>query len=317
MREEKPYFTVIIPLYNKENLVKKTIESVLAQTLQNFELLIVNDGSKDDSLTVVKSIKDNKIRIINQENQGVSVARNNGIKEAKAPFIAFLDADDIWLPDFLETIYKMTINFPNAGLYSTQYEKMDQIGNRTPIKLKGLPSKKYTGILPNYFKSIILGDNLVCSIVVCIPKKIFEENNIWFPPGEKYGEDQYVWSRIAMLFDIIYDTKVCALYMIDAENNTRSSISKEKEPHKSIMNLIKYKDTIQDIEKIIYFDKYIQKNIWIFIFSNIKNGDKPYAIKQFFRAELPINYKIKFLLALCTPLFLYPFFKKIKKVISN
>jgi len=89
-------FSVVIPLYNKERSVKNTIESVLNQTFQDFEVIVVNDGSTDNSLEVVKSFNDERIRIINQKNSGVSSARNRGIKEAKYEWIAFLDADDLW-----------------------------------------------------------------------------------------------------------------------------------------------------------------------------------------------------------------------------
>lgn len=237
--EAKPFFSVVIPLYNKQNYVKETIETVLSQTFQNFEIVVINDGSNDDSVKVVESIQDERIRLIHQENQGVSVARNRGIKEAKAKYIAFLDADDLWLPEFLQTIYELIQKFPDAGMYATQYENIDSQGKRKSIKLKDLPSNEYIGILPNYFKSLCLGDNPTWTSAICIPKKIFIENNIWFPVGEKYGEDIHVWARIAMLFDIAYDTKVCALYVIEAENNTIASIQRETEPlHEGVNGLI-------------------------------------------------------------------------------
>lgn len=88
MNKTKPYFSVVIPLYNKQSHVKETIQTVLAQTFQDFEIVVVNDGSKDDSVKIVEAIQDDRIRLIHQENQGVSVARNNGIKEAKAEHIA-------------------------------------------------------------------------------------------------------------------------------------------------------------------------------------------------------------------------------------
>ena len=310
----KPYFSIVIPLYNKQSHVKETIQTVLAQTFQDFEIVVVNDGSKDDSVKIVEAIQDDRIRLIHQENQGVSVARNNGIKEAKAEHIAFLDADDIWLPDFLQTIYDMSINFPDAGMYSTQYEKMDNTGNKTPINLKGLPSKEYVGILPNYFKSVALGDTLIWTSALCIPKKVFIENDIWFPVGEKYGEDQHVWARVAMLFDIAYNTKVCALYMIEAENNTIENILKEKDPHESILSLRAYRDSIKDEEKLKYFDKYIEKNIAMFIFLNMRNNSKLYGINQLFKFKLSIKYKIKYLLMFFTPNKIYSFLIKVKNM---
>ena len=88
--------SVVIPLYNKEKQIKRTIQSVLTQTFQDFEIVIVNDGSTDNSTIEVEKIKDSRIRLIHQENAGVSAARNKGIEEAKYELIALLDADDEW-----------------------------------------------------------------------------------------------------------------------------------------------------------------------------------------------------------------------------
>lgn len=113
-------FSVVIPLYNKENLVLRTIYSVLTQTFQKFEVIVVNDGSTDASLNIVeKNITDPRLHIINQINQGVSEARNNGVKAAKYDYIAFLDADDEWLPGYLQKVSEAIKLYPNAGMFCT------------------------------------------------------------------------------------------------------------------------------------------------------------------------------------------------------
>ena len=90
-------FSVVIPLYNKEEYVAQTLKSVVGQTYQNFEVVIVNDCSSDNSVDVVKAIDDRRIKIIEQsENKGLSASRNTGINAATHPHIAFLDADDYW-----------------------------------------------------------------------------------------------------------------------------------------------------------------------------------------------------------------------------
>jgi glycosyltransferase involved in cell wall biosynthesis len=94
--------SIIIPCYNAENYIKKTIDSVLCQTYQNFEIIIVNDGSTDNSSSVVKAIKDDRIYLVEHENQGVSFSRNKGITMAKGEYVVFLDADDLLRPCFLE-----------------------------------------------------------------------------------------------------------------------------------------------------------------------------------------------------------------------
>lgn len=104
--------SVVIPLYNKEKQIAKTLQTVLDQTCQDFEIVIVNDGSTDGSVGEIKKITDSRIRLINQKNGGVSAARNRGIEEAKGEHIAFLDADDMWNRDYLKTINYLIKNIP-------------------------------------------------------------------------------------------------------------------------------------------------------------------------------------------------------------
>ena len=91
-----PFFSVVIPLYNKEDTVLRALESVRQQTFNDFEVIVVNDGSTDNSYYVIEHYDKLKIKLLNQENKGVSFARNRGVEEAKAELIAFLDADDEW-----------------------------------------------------------------------------------------------------------------------------------------------------------------------------------------------------------------------------
>lgn len=315
--ENRPFFSVVIPLYNKQNYIKETIKSVLNQTFQDFEIVIVNDGSKDDSVKVVESIQDDRIKLLHQKNSGVSVARNKGIKEAKADYVAFLDADDLWLPKFLQTIYELIQNFPDAGLYATAYKKRKENGEEFGINIQALPSKEYEDYLPNYFESIVKGDNLVWSSATCIPKKVFIENDIWFPVGEKYGEDQYVWARVAMKFAIAYSTKICSLYKIEAENNTINVILKEKEAHKSFLMMIDFRDSIKDEKLLFYFDKYIEKLLKGFVYRNILRGDKIYAFKQMFEYRLSFKYKIIFIMLGLLPVFSYKFLQNIRNSLKK
>ena len=313
INDKKPFFSVVIPLYNKQNHVKETIETVLNQTFQDFEIVVVNDGSTDKSVKVVESINDNRIRLIDQENGGVSVARNRGIKEANSEYIAFLDADDLWLPDFLQTIYELIEKFPEAGLFTTTYKKRKANGEEINMNIQGLPSINYEGIIPNFFKSATLGNFPTWTSVVCIPKKIFFENNIWFPVGEKYGEDLHVWARVAMLFDVACNTNFCALYMVEAENNTIEKSSKVKEPHKSILSLLDYRHLIQDKESLRYFDLFMKAWLFKIIYFNIKNGDRIYAMKNFFKYELSLKHRVKLIFFFLVPFKLRPFFKTIYK----
>lgn len=315
--ENRPFFSVVIPLYNKQNYIKETIKSVLNQTFQDFEIVIVNDGSKDDSVKVVESIQDDRINLLHQKNSGVSVARNKGIKEAKADYVAFLDADDLWLPEFLQTIYELIQNYPDARLYATAYKKRKANGKESCINIQALPSKDYVGVIPNYFESIVKGDNLVCSSATCIPKKVFIENDIWFPVGEKYGEDQYVWARVAMKYDIAYNTKACSIYKIEAENNTINAILKEKEPHSSILALNSFREIIKNNQKLKYFELYIEKHILYFIFLNILNKNKYYSLKLLYKYNISLIKKVKYIFLLIIPNNIFYVLKKIKRILKN
>src|ERR1041385_1644883 len=110
-------FSVVIPLYNKSTHVVKTINSVLNQTFEIFELIVINDGSTDDGPDKVKGFSDKRIRLINQTNAGVSQARNKGVDLASYEYIAFLDADDWWDIHFLEEMKGLIEKYSEAALY--------------------------------------------------------------------------------------------------------------------------------------------------------------------------------------------------------
>lgn len=118
------FFTVVIPLYNKYEFVKKTIDSVLQQTHPHFELIIVDDGSTDGSLGLVEKITDQRICLIRQANAGVSSARNRGIKEAKYEMIAFLDADDWWDKDYLHLMDELIEKYPEISIYGSRFAQV-------------------------------------------------------------------------------------------------------------------------------------------------------------------------------------------------
>ena len=110
--------SVVIPLYNKADTITRAIQSVLKQTISEWELIVVDNGSTDDGGRHVEAIKDSRIRLIRQENKGVSMARNRGVEEATCDYIAFLDADDEWKPLFLEQSLSLQKEYPECDLYA-------------------------------------------------------------------------------------------------------------------------------------------------------------------------------------------------------
>lgn len=213
-----PYFSIVISLYNKEKHIQSTIESVLAQSFVDFEIVVVNDGSTDSSEAVVKSIDDERIQIYSQENKGVSVARNFGIEKAKAKLVAFLDADDYWYPNHLETLKILYDTFPGCGLYATAYMKQF---NSVKIKsiYKNIPTTpNWMGIVPDYFESSHT-NSIAWTSAVMVPKKVFDtignfDTNITLGAGE----DTDLWIRIALKYEVAFCNTVTAIHNLHSDN---------------------------------------------------------------------------------------------------
>lgn len=131
--KQKMRFSVIMPLYNKASYVAKAIESVLAQTFHDYELIVVDDGSMDDSAVVAqKAIEGHEnCRLVQQVNAGVSIARNNGVAVSNGDFLCFLDADDWWEPTFLKEMSGLIDEFSDAGIYGTGYRIVDEKKHKT------------------------------------------------------------------------------------------------------------------------------------------------------------------------------------------
>lgn len=204
-----PFFSVVIPLYNKASTIRRALDSVFAQTFQDFEVIVVNDGSKDGGETIVASYTDNRIRLVHQANQGVSAARNRGIREAAAELVAFLDADDEWMPCFLGTVYKLRIQYPNADLLGTSYIQHNSDGSkRHPVIHL---DKNFEGKLEDYFATASSGDPPFCSSSVVIRKgRLVEVGG--FPIGVPLGEDLLTWSKVVNGGISVYTMVPCSIW---------------------------------------------------------------------------------------------------------
>ena len=208
-------FSVVIPLYNKEKHIERAIRSVLNQALSVDEIIVVDDGSIDNGAKVVEKLACEKILLIRQLNQGVSVARNTGIKACRNELILLLDADDIWLPHFTTEITKLVTLFPDAGMFATAYAFLTE-EKIIPATLKGCPNE--TGIIADYFLSCIKADLPITASSVAIKKSLIMEIG-GFSSGMKMGEDQLLWSRIAYKHSIAYSVKISVYYDKSIENS--------------------------------------------------------------------------------------------------
>ena len=153
-----PALSVVVPLYNKEREVQRALRSVLAQTFADFEVIVVDDGSTDASVRVASQIVDRRIRLVRQENGGVSAARNRGISEAQASLIAFLDADDEWMPHHLETLIRLRRVYPNCQVFAAGYVKRVACGPDHAAVLRGVSTGNWEGVLEDYFGVAVCSD---------------------------------------------------------------------------------------------------------------------------------------------------------------
>jgi glycosyltransferase involved in cell wall biosynthesis len=275
-------FTVVIPLYNKAPYIQRTINSVLNQTYKDYEIIVVDDGSTDGGGLLVEAIRDPRMRLICQNNAGVSAARNRGIKEAKGELIAFLDADDEWLPEFLEQIAQLKADFPGCGAYATSYQSyvqdkrsIDYI-NRT--KLDKFYSKGWRGILNDYFKIArqIIPFN---SSSVCLPRKVLCDLG-GFNAEAHFGEDLDMWLRVALKFQIAYLYESYAIYHTEAENRACKINIHEDDIFfaNTLENALKENSLSEVQRKNIY--EYLVKSRLFVVSQLINNGDnqKAYSI---------------------------------------
>lgn len=219
-------FSVIMPLYNKASYVAKSIGSVLSQTFTDYELVIMDDGSKDDSYeTALRAIKgQERCHIHRQENAGVSVARNNAVALSQGDYLCFLDADDWWAPSFLEEMDGFINRYPGAGIFGTNYTIVNESRNKTRVAPVGIEQGFKEGMI-NYCQ--VYSKTLTMPLwtgAVCIPRPVFDEMQ-GFPKGIKLGEDFLLWIKIALKYDVAFLNKPLAFYNQDVEVANRGVIS--------------------------------------------------------------------------------------------
>ncbi|AFZ58640.1 glycosyltransferase family 2 protein [Anabaena cylindrica FACHB-243] len=197
-----PKISVIIPVYNSEKTVAETLESVLAQTYGNLEIIIVDDGATDKSIEICRQFKDKRIKIIHQQNRGLAGARNTGIRHAKGEFLAFVDSDDLWLPEKLEKHLQHLQRSPQVGVSFSRSLFIDD--QSKPLGIYQMPKLK--NITPEYLfcrNPISNGSSVVIRRDVLTAIK-FEANvhgeveDFYFDDRFRQSEDIECWLRIAL-----------------------------------------------------------------------------------------------------------------------
>lgn len=233
----------------------KAVGSVLSQTYSDFELVIMDDGSSDCSFDVAsKAIKGREnCHIFRQQNAGVSMARNNAVALSHGDVLCFLDADDWWAPTFLEGMVGLMEEFPEAGIYGTNYTIVNETKHKTriaPIGVEPSFERGYINYCQVYAKNLAMP---LTSISVAIPRKVFEQMH-GFPRGIKLGEDFLLWIRIALKYKVAFLNKPLAYYNQDSDVQWRA-IGHLQDPSCHMLwnlsDLAEYENTNADFKQLI------------------------------------------------------------------
>lgn len=251
--------SVVIPLYNKAHTIERTLSTVFSQTLQNFEVIIVNDGSTDNGVDVIRNFtSDTRLQVINQSNQGVSAARNKGVAFAKYDYIAFLDGDDEWMPEYLAKMKEAIEKFPDGVMYCCA----GIVRNDDGTEFYRLASKYRDKIIEiNFFENPHVFLHTSATIVL---KSTFLKTD-GFPLGMKRNEDYALFFTLALIGKVIYCAFPLSIYIGGIEGQATS---------------IKNNETQQNV---------IERFNYTFL-NWIKYGRKNLTFKVFLKYELRQNF---------------------------
>ena len=205
--------SIVIPLYNKQNSIAATLQSVFVQTYTNYEVIVVDDGSTDDSFAVAKQVigerSEVRGKVIQKANGGVSSARNAGIMAASGEYIAFLDGDDLWHPEYLATLHQLIVDYPDATIYGIGCTTM--CGDEMPNVKTGTSTR---GVLENpwvNYPSCLTGSSTTARRAKLIDVGLFDIRMT-------HGEDIDMWWRLLLSGKGVIDNRVLAYYRQDTEN---------------------------------------------------------------------------------------------------
>jgi len=295
-----PFFSVVIPLYNKADQIRQTLDYVLAQTFTDFEIIIVNDGSTDDGLTIAQSITDDRIHIYSQTNKGAGAARNYGITKAKAEYIALLDADDIWYNNHLECLYDAIQKFPDQVWFSNAYS----VKHSDSLTVKGNYNIDVNApiiLVDDFFKGSIIHPLAWTS---CTAFKVTAFNALGqFDASILSGQDIDLWFKFGLQHQLVFNTTYTCVY----DKTVGGSLSKENHQASKYQLFASY-DTIAAENDSFKHQLTIYKYA-LAIQCKLSNNT---AIFSKLKREIDTNYlntKQKFILF--QPVFLTKWFKKI------
>lgn len=251
-------FSVIIPYYRKYAYIERCVNAVLGQTFKDYEIILVDDGSKDDISIVCREKWGSRVQVISQENQGVSAARNKGIANATHDYIAFLDADDFWSPCHLEYVSKVIRREEQVKIIGCRYTR-----KKSAVEMGG-EILDYT-LIENYLENRAIKNTLFSSSSTVIKRSFFMENG-GFNTRLTKGEDLDVWFRaVASGGKVIYVNNTLAYYSdedIQRATNTKHNLKN------SLLFLMKEEYLAEDKPKVLrsFAGRFIRKRIYWYYF---------------------------------------------------
>lgn len=200
-----PRTSVVMPTYNRADYLGAAIQSVLDQTFDDFELIVVDDGSTDGTEDLLRQVRDHRLRILRQEHGGISTAMNAGVRASTGSYIARLDSDDLWWPEMLATMVSALDAQPEVGFVYAKAEGMDA---------KGRPTGDERGRAIKYaadgFRSLLEGD-CTCNITVVVRRDCFDRVGL-YDPSLQTSEDWDMWLRVARIYRLAFVDRVVARY---------------------------------------------------------------------------------------------------------
>lgn len=205
--------SVVIPLYNKAAEIERALRSVLEQSVQPREVIVVDDGSTDGSAEIVERIASPIVRLVRQTNAGVSAARNRAIEMAVGRWIALLDGDDWWREDYLLQMAWLIKRYPDCGAYGSGF----YVDNGRGLVVGDTPQSE--GVV-DFFEESMQRYVLIPSATIVRRDLVMQLGG--FPVGMRMGEDQYLWTRIARVADVAFTPKTNVVYSRAASNRSAS-----------------------------------------------------------------------------------------------
>ncbi|RIZ71942.1 MAG: glycosyltransferase [Methylococcales bacterium] len=257
-----PLVSIITPVYNGEQYLSEAIESALAQTYQNFELLIINDGSTDNSAEIIKPfLKDSRVIYIEQKNAGVAAARNTAIKQARGKYIGFLDQDDCWLPDKLSTQIQFLEKKPELAFVHSRQDYIQADG----VVITDYPKDWVTDLHGNCFVELFKR-NRISVLTVLLRKKVIDEIG-FFNEAVSRVDDYELWLRICSKYPIDFQDEKLALYRCHDTNASHEYVKMEQAELNALGNFYK-----KNKEAFMLMDKNILNHRFFVLHTDVANN---------------------------------------------